>query len=196
VPVLVAGTEVLTDSWDIARYADREGRGEKLFAPGREAEIRRWNDLAETTSQSGRALVMAATFASPAALDANLPPAVPAFVRPLLRPVTRSITKRFLQKYEVTLGDGEAPLRTVRAALDQIRAALAGRPYLLGSFSYADIVAATLLQGIVPVADRYLRLPPATRAAWTRRPLDTDFADLVAWRDGLYEKHRGTRASA
>jgi glutathione S-transferase len=196
VPVLLAGDQVITESWDIAQYADREGKHEKLFPPGRDADVRRWATLADETCQSGRALVLAATLASPAALDANLPPAVPSFLRPLLRPITRAVTKRFVQKYELALGDREAQLRTVRAALEEIRRALAASPYLLGAFSYADIAVATLIQGISPVADRFLRLPPATRQAWTQAQLAADFADLVSWRDRIYEQHRPARARA
>ena len=76
------------------------------------------------------------------------------------------------------------------AALAELRAGLAGGDHLLGRFTYADIVMATLLQGIAPVADRYIPLGPATRAAWTQPELLRDNADLVAWRDRLYERHR------
>ncbi len=66
----------------------------------------------------------------------------------------------------------------------------ASSPHLLGSFSYADIVMATLLQGVSPVADRFLALGPATRAAWTREGLAREYADLLEWRDRLYEAKR------
>jgi len=43
----------------------------------------------------------------------------------------------------------------MRSALETPRAALAkSSPYLLGRFSYADIVMAILLQGVSPVDDR------------------------------------------
>src|SRR4051812_533417 len=45
-PVLLAGEQILTESWDIALYADREGKGSKLIPPDREGEIRKWNSLA------------------------------------------------------------------------------------------------------------------------------------------------------
>lgn len=81
--------------------------------------------------------------------------------------------------------------RALDAALLNLRSALGGATYLLqGTFTYADIVAATLLQGIAPVADEYMRLLPATRRVWTRPALVERFDDLVRWRDGLYGIHR------
>src|SRR5262245_14928847 len=58
VPVLLAGERVLTESWDIAVYADQVGEGTKLLPVGREAEVRKWNELADETMGAGRALVV------------------------------------------------------------------------------------------------------------------------------------------
>jgi glutathione S-transferase len=140
---------------------------------------------------AGRALVVAAMLESPAALDEGAPPFVPAALRPLLRPVTRSATRAFARKYDLALDDRASSTRTMRAALDELRRALAIRtPYLLGPFTYADVAMATLLQGVAPVADRFIKLRPATRAAWTVDALASEYADLIAWRDGLYEGER------
>jgi glutathione S-transferase len=196
VPVLLAGGEVLSESWDIARYADRHGQGTKLFPTEHEAVIQRWTTLADETMQAGRALIVSAMLASPAALDEGAPPAVPKWARPALRPVTRQATRAFGRKYGVDLEAQAAHLAKLRGALDELRKGLgAGALHLLGSFTYADIAMATLLQGISPVADRYLQLGPATRAAWTRGALAKEFADLVAWRDALYESRRKPSAS-
>ena len=197
VPVLLVGDLVLRDSWDIAGYADREGSSAKLIVPGQEEAVKRWVDIADEAMQAGRALVMAATLASDAALDDNLPPAIPSWVRPLTRPVTRRVTLAFVRKYELALGERAAQMRVMRAALDRLRAGLAASsPYLLGHFGYADIAMASLLQGVSPVADRFWRLGPATRQAWTQSELAREYADLVTWRDGVYERHRGLRRAA
>jgi glutathione S-transferase len=196
VPVLIAGSEVLSESWDIAKYADREGAGTKLVPPEHEATIKAWVDRADEASLACRARVLAATAASPVALDENSPSFVPSALRPLLRPVARRVTMAFVRKYELKLDDGSSQTDTIRKALLAVRAALSGQRYLLGFFSYADIAFATVIQGISPVADRFIKLGPATRAAWTRSDLATEFEDLVAWRDGLYEGQRDARASA
>lgn len=191
VPVLLTASGVLTESWDIARYADREGRGTPLIPADREAEIRKWNDLADDAMSAVRAQTVGAMLNSPEALDESLPPQVPRWLRSLLRPVTRFSMKWFAKKYGLRLDQREAQLAKLRAALTQLRTALAsGSPYVLGSFSYADIVLASALQGVSPVDDRYIRLGPGTRLTWTIPELATEFSDLIAWRDRLYAQHR------
>lgn len=191
VPVLVAGDQVLTDSWDIALYADRVGDRSPLIPPEREAEIRKWTDFADQTMAEGRALVVGAMLASPQALDEGLPPEVPEWIKPLLRPVGRYGTRWFARKYGLQLDERQTQVAALRAALETLRGALAkGSSYLIGSFSYADIAVASCLQGVSPVDDSYIPLGPATRKAWTLEDLATEFADLIAWRDRLYEQHR------
>ena len=97
----------------------------------------------------------------------------------------------FVRKYDLRLGDADEHTHVFRLALDRLRSGLAASSlYLHGSFTYADIVMASLLQGISPVDDRFWKLGPATRAAWTHAPLAAEYADLVAWRDSLYESRR------
>lgn len=190
VPVLLTGEATLTDSWDIASFADRTGSGARLIPADREAEIRDWNRRAGDTMAIARGLVVAGMMGSPAALDESQPPAMPRFVRPLVRPVTRHAMRWFARKHGVDPADQAGPRAAVRALLAELRSALGGRSYLIGSFSYADILMASSLQGISPVADEYIPLGPATRAVWTQPELAAEFSDLVAWRDRLYEQHR------
>lgn len=194
VPVLVLPGAVLTESWDIVEHADRHGHSPPLLPGDRLSEIRRYTDLADRTMEAGRALVMRALLASGEALDETLPPAVPAALRPWLRPVARHGARWFARKYELRLDAEAEQTAAVRAALASVRAALAGgSPYLLGSFTYADIVMAMLLQSVVPVVQPHIRLGPATRRVWTSPALAAEFADVVAWRDRLYELHRARR---
>lgn len=191
VPVLVTGSEVLSESWDIATYADRVGEGTKLIPAEREAEIREWTLRADEAMSAGRAFVVASVLASPEAIDEGLPPQVPAWLRPLLRPVGRYGLKWFARKWKLQGGAGQAAQTKLRGALDALRAAVSKEPgYVLGEFSYADIVMASCLQGVSPVADRYIPLGPATRKAWTGGALAAEYSDLIEWRDRLYEKHR------
>ncbi len=192
VPVLLAGPEVISESWDIALYADREGKGSKLVPSEHEAAIRDWCALADAASNAARGLVVAATLASGPVLDEQAPFA-PAWFRPALRPIGRLATRAFARKYALGFDDGEARTSAFRAALERLRGGLAASQYLQGSFTYADIAMAGLLQPVVPIDDRYLKIGPATRAVWTNRALSTEFADLVAWRDRLYETCRFAR---
>jgi glutathione S-transferase len=193
VPVLLAGAEVISESWDIAVYADREGEGSELIPTEHEAAIRDWCALADSASNAARGLVVAATLASGPALDEQALFA-PAWLRPALRPVGRLATRAFARKYALRLDDGDAQTSAVRAALERLRGGLAASRYLQGAFSYADIAMAGLLQAIVPLDDRYLKIGPGTRAVWTHRALATEFPDLVSWRDRLYEGSRAARA--
>jgi glutathione S-transferase len=191
VPILFAGEETFVESWDIAHYADREGKGTKLIPRDHEADIQRWNDLSDEAMSAGRALLVPVLLRTPKALDEQLPPYVPRWSRPALRPLTRYATEWFAKKYALRFEDAPAHLARVRTALEILRAALAkSSPYLLGDFSYADIVMAVTLQGVSPVDDHFIPLEPASREAWTRSELASEFSDLVAWRDQLYERHR------
>lgn len=194
VPALRDGDLVLTDSWAIARHADRLGAGPRLLPEERLAEIERWNAICEAAMRAGRGLVVAGLLADDDALDETMPPAAPTWLRRLARPISRRGTRWFARKYGIDLADPGAHEAGLRAGLDALRAGLAGgKATLLGEFSYADIVAASMLQGVQPVADAHLRLGPGTRRAWTQPGLARDYADLVAWRDGLYRDHRPRR---
>jgi glutathione S-transferase len=190
-PALVDGDRVVTESWDIALYADEVGTGSTLLPVDRQADIRKWNDLADEAMQAGRALLIPRLRASGAALDTTLPDYFPGWIRPALRPVTRYATDWFTRKYDLRLDQAPAHLATLRSALETLRSALAkSSPYLLGRFTYADMVMAIVLQNVIPVDDRFFPLEPAMRVVWTHDDLAADFADLVAWRDRLYEQHR------
>jgi len=190
VPVLIADGQTLTNSWDIALYAERVGRGARLIPEELEGDVRRWHDLAEATMTVGRGLILARLLQSDAALQETLPPALPRPVRRLLLPVARHVTRWFARKYELDLGTTARAEDALRESLAALRSALVRSEYVLGRFSYADIIAASLLQAVVPVADRYLRLGPATRQVWTKPELAAAYPDLVSWRDRLYERHR------
>jgi glutathione S-transferase len=190
VPVLCDGDTVICDSWDIARHADATGSGTTLI-PGEHAEaIRAWVRRIDEASAKGRALVIRGMLANDAALDEGLPPPIPGFLRPLMRPFTRFGTRWFGRKYQLDLDAVAENEDAVRAALRELRERIGGGRYAFGAFSYADIVSATFLQGIAPVADEYIRLGPATREVWHNGTLASEFEDLVRWRDALYRDHR------
>jgi glutathione S-transferase len=195
VPLLVAGDVVVMESWNIARHADRMGKAAALIPSDREAAIREWSELGDRMNRSIRALVVRAMLTSPAALDESTAGIAPRPLRPLLRPIARIGLRYLARKHGLGDEDDEARHEGLLVPiLDRLRGALAvlpgGSPYLLGQLSYADIVMATSLQGILPVDDRLFHLPPATRKVWTRPSLASAYADLLAWRDRLYQEHR------
>jgi glutathione S-transferase len=190
-PLLITDDATLCDSWDIARYADAHGVSSKLLPDERIAEIQAFNGRADTAMTAGRILLVRALLESPGALDESLPTFVPHWLRPLMRPATRLATRWFGQKYECDLAGEAAALAGMKGELDALRSALANSsPYLLGSFSYADILMATMLQGVAPVRDEYIYLGPESRKAWHRSALADEYQDLLQWRDEIYARHR------
>ena len=188
VPVLVHRGRVITDSFEIARYADRIGGGETLFPAERLPEIRAWDDESQRAMAAGRALVTSRVLASDGALEEALPPFVPSALRPFARPVAALGARFILAKYDAL--DVPTARATLENALQHLRESLGESRNLLGSFTFADVTMATLLQFVSPVDDRFIALGPATREAWTDAALAAQFADLVTWRDALYDEHR------
>jgi len=191
VPFLVADGQTYGESWAIALYADREGGREKLVPSDLEEDIRLWNQVADGGMGGVRGRVLARMLESPKALDIAAPPVVPRWLRPAMRPAARWTIRHLQRKYQTRSDEGASQVLLLRSALDRLRDGLkGGKPYLLGKFTYADIVMATLLQGVLPVTDLFLRLPRALREVWTDDTLAREYGDLLTWRDELYERHR------
>jgi glutathione S-transferase len=187
VPVLFADGEVLSDSFDIARYAERKGRGEPLFPNGKEDEIAGWNQASDAALVAGRSLFVTRVETDPEALRANLPGSTA--LAAAIAPLAGIGMRLFKRKYGIDPLDGPRHEAALRSFLDRARAATAST-YVLGSFSYADIAVAVAIQFVEPPPDERLPLQPATRRCMGTPSLAADFADLLAWRDALYERHR------
>lgn len=191
VPLLVDGGEVFMDSWNIARYAERVGKGTPLFVDDPHQSIETWNKRSDMVLSSGRALLLRRVIRKPEALQEALPPFMPQRLRPRLRFASKLGAVYLSFKYETQALDPATHRARIERGLVALRAALQGPDgYLLGSFSYADIAMAVALQVIEPVSDQYLRIGPHTRLCWTDPDFAEDFSDLLAWRDRIYAKHR------
>lgn len=193
VPVLFYEGGAFRDSYDIARFAEREGAGAPLFPSGSEAAVTAWNADSETLMAHGRALSVSSTAKDRDALAEALPGFLPAVVRPALRPLAALGTRYIARKYVLDEHGLEEHRAAIRDVLDRLRAALGGRATLLDGFSYADVAMAAALQFVRPVSGRYVPLGAATRLAWTRPRLAEDYADLLDWRDRTYERFRRGR---
>lgn len=191
VPLLLHEGRVLGDSFEIARYAERLGDGAPLFPQRFAAEIRAWDDESQAAMQAGRVRVIEHTLASPEALAEGLPPFVPDVLRGPARSVTALAAKFLGRKYGGL--DSAAAHARIAASLEALRGALGKDRYLLGQLSFADVTMAAVLQFVAPLGEPWVRLGPATTRAWSEPDLAERFADLVAWRDGLYREHRTPR---
>ncbi len=199
VPVLITESGPLTDSFDIARYADRHGTANSaaLFPSESADTLRRFNTLSETALAAGRHLGLRRVVEDQREV---LDDYVPAPVRRVLGHRARAIAAagihRTLAKYApVTPQDPDDSLRAfldaLGEALDATTATASGHRYLLGEFSYADITMAEGLSFIRPPAS-HLRLSDGARSAYTWAQLPEGYDALFAWRDALYASRPGS----
>lgn len=177
-------------SYAIAKRAEALGQGSPLFPPEHLAAIDRWEATSEQVLDVARTYAMPRMIASRGAQAESLPKFLPAALRRLFAPTARLGMRYIMRKHQVPQSTEALIESTVVPALEKLRAALGGRPYLEGSFTYADITAAMMLMLLGPPADRHLPMGPATREVWTHEGLVARFPDLLAWRNTLYEQHR------
>ncbi len=189
VPMLVGDGSAITDSTDIARWAERKGRGAPLFPAEHEEEIRELEALAEEIRQAGRALVTRAIAADPEARQEELD-MFPAPLRPLLDPLAKRAIHYVARKYGAQDRVPAQHESAMDAALRTLRGRLGDRKYFLDKFSWADVTVATALTCVRPATGKNVRLGPASRRAWTREALADAYPDLLAWRDELVARHR------
>jgi glutathione S-transferase len=191
VPVLTTDEgEVISESESIARWAERRGSGPSLFPAAHDAEIARWSALSERALDAGRALSLRRMLAD----DGALAEMVPGPIRRVLGPLAPSLggfgvarTHRKYGGHEVT---DEVHQRVLTAALDELRAAIAVAPErsprpLFGELSYADIAMTQVLVFVDPAADGP-KLGAGSRRAFADAELRGRYADVLAWRDGIY----------
>lgn len=190
VPVLIDGSEVIGDSTDIALHAERIGSGAPLFGAEREREILEWCAACDRAMQFGRALIVSSLASNDEALVESLPPEIPKPLRPAMRGVAKLGTNFIARKYGADMQARAANEAKMAEFCQRLVDALAGRPYLLGSLSYADISCGVVVNGFAPLAERFFPNSPATARAWTVPTLVERFAALVEWRDQLYAQHR------
>ncbi len=200
VPVLLTPEGPIPDSLAIARYAARRGSGPELFPPSDAAEIERWSALSEEGLSAGRGLSLARVEHDPAALDEMVPGGIRRVLGTLATGIARFGVRRTLRKYGAVGLDHET---TLRAVLDAIRQVLAERKatgdapttLLESGFSFADIAATQVLAFVTPPTTG-LRIGRESRRAFTDPALAADYADLLAWRDAIYARHRALPSDA
>ena len=189
VPLLVDGDDVLLSSLAIARHADARGGADPLFPSELDAEIVKWTELSDEMIGAGRSRVMVGLRTNRDAQREALPPFIPGPLRGLMTPMASTAAAFLGSKYDVPRdADAEAE-KTLRPALDAVRAALGDRVHILDRFTFADVAIASALQALRPPT----RAPigPATRDIWTNESLAGEYGDLLTWRDAIYATRRG-----
>jgi len=188
VPLLIDGKQILRSSDEIARYADRMGSGTPLFVRHDNGDMDRYVTLADRMLCASRAWVLSRLLKNRAAQREALPSFLPGPMATLLAP-TAMVGAFFLRVKHVVPRDVQGAIhRELIPALEEIRKALTGKVYLLGSFSFADMAVASALRAVRP--EERAQIGPATRAIWTNERVAESFEDLLMWRDAIYAKHR------
>ncbi len=182
-PLLIDGSEVYTDSFDIALYAENKAKSEYLCPKADFDRIKRLDELSERLLNVFRAQVFKRTKTNHQAklerlsfLPEKQRESAAKWVDPMIR---------FLEK-KYPVDESESGF----ALLEEIRTELDDRPYVLNEFSYADITLAQPLQFVTPVGNQYISLGDQQRKTMEDVELAKEFKDLIDWRDRLYEKHR------
>lgn len=192
VPVLFDGGTVLRDSLDIARHAERIGRGAPLFPEGREAEVVHWNGLSDVIARAGRSLVTPRLARSAQALIESMPPSIPGALRRASIPAAELTVKYIVRKHGVRVEEAEQDRGTIRWTLRKLREALERGDYVLGTPSYADVAIIAALQAVRPCG-ALVALGEATAAAWTDETLAREHEDVLGWRDRVVAAHLPSR---
>lgn len=177
VPVLITSDAVYRDSWAIACHADSRAAGRLI--PER-AAVMHWNALCDHALAQARIRVLQRMLQSPEALDETVAGQMrwcPASVK---RPAAKAIIRRLARKY-AHLSRPDGLRNALVAGVRQLCRTQTG--FLLSRFSYADIALAVVVETIAP-SIRTTR-GPATLACWADEALAREFADLVAWRNGI-----------
>jgi len=185
VPLLIDGSEVYTDSFDIALYAENKANAEQLFPQADIDRIKRLDALSERLLNMFRAQVFRRTKANhQAKLEKLSQLGASGRLSGIFSKMTDYMIGFLEKKYPVD--DSESAF----SLLEEIRAELGGRPYVLNEFSYADITLAQPLQFVSPVGNQYITLGDQQRKTMEDIELAKEFKDLIDWRDRLYEKYR------
>ncbi len=188
VPLLSDGNDAIMGSFEIAKHAERIGRSAPLFPQGKDADVERWNDVAERMTRVGRMWLIRNMLESREAQRESLPAFIPGFMRGALAPSSAMALRFLAKKHNIGSNVDDEVEHTLRPALEDIRKALHGKSYLLDVFTYADMAIAAALQVVRP--HEKADLAPGTRQAWTNDVLAKEFDDLLDWRDTIVRKHR------
>ncbi len=179
VPMLFDHGNLYTDSWDIAVRAEALGSASPLLAE--REECAHWNRVAERGMACGRARTVDRLLEDEEAQVDSLRVLLPDVLCKPFRPLAIVAAKGLTKKYT------SPPPQALEEALLALRRGLDGNDYLLGEFSFADMAMASMLEFVSP--GTHVRRSGPERRIWSDARLASRYADLIAWRDQLRERH-------
>lgn len=190
VPLLMDDGKTVQGSLAIAEHVDSYGKSTPLVPNEKRAEISAFFDEIEDAMCAARE-----RFTHGLRSDAEAQKeSAPGFLRAIgmAGPAVWLGSRFIVSKYDANAG---SVYDRIHRGLSTIRSAVEKTDYVLDSFSFADIIGASAVQAVHPFDDKYLPIPPGTKRLWSHEELSQEFADVIAWRDRIYEKHRPLAAS-
>ncbi len=186
VPLLVDDDgNAVQGSLAIGEHVDKIGKKEKLFPEGSRDVIVKLYDVLEDALSAAREGFVRDLMHDKEAQMESLPPLLRAL--PFASMSAKLGTAFVASKYNARIGSVDD---RIRKGLQAVRDAIDKKDYVLGAFSFADIVGTSIVQAIAPGDDKYVRILPGTRRLWNHAKLQKEFAELIEWRNRVYAKHR------
>jgi glutathione S-transferase len=185
VPLLIDDATPVQGSLAIAEHADSIGKKSPLVPKEKRAEISAFFDEIEEAMRAARERFTFGLRTDHEAVQESAPP----FLRAIgmAGPAVWMGSRFIVSKYDAR--DGAIDER-IRKGLLAVRNAVGKKEYVYDSFSFADIIGASIVQTVQVLDEKFLELPPGTKRLWHHEELAKEFADMIAWRDRIYEKHR------
>jgi glutathione S-transferase len=191
-PVLFVGgsKSVLRDSKDIARFASSVGNRPEYFIENDE-EFERILRICDTIMEKGRIRTTRRMQKNRIALKESLP----WYLRctaPLGIQIAKIETNRLLAKYGSEEETDSNCLRIMQECLLELQQKLQNRKYLFNDhLTFADISASAALAFIKPHNEYNNLNGPQSILMWSEsEDLQSQFHELLLWRDEIYSAHR------
>lgn len=190
VPLLITPERNISDSFQIARFADANSGKAPLIPAAHLDELRQWADAAELALCSARIRATRRIRKSPGALAERLPAFIPGGLRKPLVPLSYLGASFILGKYKVAGASDEKLLANMDVFLAKAANVLKDRAFVLDNFSFADIIIATMLQAVTPVDPKYIDLGEVSSTVMREPVLEAKYPELIKWRDNIYALYR------
>lgn len=187
VPTLLQPTgKPLMDSYDIARWAQRNGGGSTLFPEHLHTKIAHINAESEQILHILRAHFTHSLLNHPEAKKEQLPPFIP---KPLYGMANLGLWY-ISQKYALPKLSQQELHQHIEPTLTHWQELKGDKDTIFDQWSYADIIVASTLNFIKPHPTR--SSGPASDQCQTIDSLAEQFKSLLQWRDEVYAKYRIT----
>jgi glutathione S-transferase len=181
VPVLFTSERVITESWDIALWAERNGSGSALIPNDKRAEISEWNAVSDRLLSAARSRAMLRALEQPLVLLEVLPAPL---AKLLGERGARMSTRLFNAKYAIDPSERAQYELVIREELQRVQRALHdGRRYLTGELSYADIAVGVSLMVLGPLPGEE---EVGIQKLGFEPELSAEFPSLRAWRNAVH----------